>query len=210
MFERLCRDASITQPFHTGTTGPLLAEAVVQQAATNWKDSLVLPNTTNVTRWLLDHFISIDQTVHGITTYDRQPTLGEAGYNLGTSYYTGINHSMLPQLLQDASLQGAYARAWYDQRDTHSLPSYVAMANKQLVYYLTGATIRAYNHPLDATVDTKLQDYITSGTDITVAVFVLVGLSFLPAAVLVFVVKERVIKVSRRNLQYPTPFIGYA
>jgi hypothetical protein len=75
------------------------------------------------------------------------------------------------------------------------MPAYVSLASQSLQKALIGTTSQAYSHPFDATVDEDLQAYLDSGADLSVSVFVLLGLSFLPASVLVFLVKERVCKV---------------
>ncbi|EDQ90570.1 uncharacterized protein MONBRDRAFT_15980 [Monosiga brevicollis MX1] len=170
-----------------------LVSAAVEASAGLAEASLLLPDSTNVTEWLLKHFLLNDGTVHGAVTGDWQRFGNLAIRHVGSEAYLGPGAAPYPA---DAA---TFARAWFDMRDMHSLPAYLHVANQGLLQVLGNVSTTAYNHPLDATVDTKLQEYITSGTDITVAIFILFGLSFLPASVFVFIVKERVDRA--RHLQ---------
>jgi hypothetical protein len=85
------------------------------------------------------------------------------------------------------------------------MPAFVSQANRIQQEAAGQQRSQGYNHPLDASVDESVQAYLESGTDISVAIFVLFGLSFLPASVLVFLVKERVSKVSGSCPPPPLP-----
>ena len=103
--------------------------------------------------------------------------------------------SDLSQLRGNASLKGMYVRAWFDTLGPHSLPAYVNVVNNGVLKTLAGDTklhIETRNHPLNTSADSQLLDFINSGTDASVAVFVIFALSFIPASVLVFLVRERV------------------
>ena len=94
-------------------------------------------------------------------------------------------------------------RAWMDSRDEHSAPAYYNLASNAV---LRNATARAdvrivtYNYPLNDTFGRKLELYAHSTTDLTVAIFAIIALSFIPASCIVFLIHERMTKT--KHLQY--------
>lgn len=60
--------------------------------------------------------------------------------------------------------------------------------------------IDTYNYPLNKTGSTKTEEYLKSGTDLTVAINVIIALSFVPASFVVFLLGERV--SNAKHLQF--------
>lgn len=137
--------------------------------------------THNVTNFLLQHDKSDHGTIHTAITIDKQTNMMRTGSSLGDSKPKYFSQYFL--------------RAWFEPLGLHSLPSSLNLANTAVLRSIindSAATIHAYNHPLNTSIDTQLLDFIESGTDATVAIFIIFALSFIPASVLVFVVTERV------------------
>lgn len=94
----------------------------------------------------------------------------------------------------------------HDSRMTHALPTVVNAANTGLLRQAMNTTtvsITTSNHPLNYTLQDQLNKFNRQGTDLTVAIFAIAALSFVPASFLVFLVAERVSKVCRISSAVP-------
>ena len=91
---------------------------------------------------------------------------------------------------------------FYDNRHFHSLPAVVSVMNGALVRSVMGPqySIETINWPLNKSLDNKITDYLRSGTDLTVAINVIIALSFVPASFVVYLVNERISKA--KHLQF--------
>ena len=109
---------------------------------------------------------------------------------------------------------GCVTNLYYNPRVYHSLPAYISLANNALIQNYTAdpsIRIRTENHvlPLRAWRAAKTQRQLQTATDLTVAVFVIMAFSFVPASSLVFLVGER--ETGFKHLQFasgmtPAPF----
>ncbi|EGD73260.1 ABCA2 protein [Salpingoeca rosetta] len=152
----------------------------------------------NLTSFLLMH--SSDGLVsqrHGAATVDLQTNTAHTGAEFGSSQRASSSSASSSSSSATASgpWHGMFARAWFERIDLHSLPAYLNLVNNGVLKSLAGDSnlhIHAFNHPLNTSADTQLLNFIQSGTDASVAAFVIFALSFIPASVLVFLVSERV------------------
>ena len=87
-------------------------------------------------------------------------------------------------------------RSWFDNRHYHSLPTAVHLAHDAVLRANTNGTYNLFveNYPLNSTAEEKTQEYLESGTDLTVAINTILALSFVPASFVVFLISERVTK----------------
>jgi len=83
---------------------------------------------------------------------------------------------------------------WFDNRHYHSLPTAIHLTHQAILNANTNSTkrVNVFNHPLNSTADEKTQEYLESGTDLTVAINTIMALSFVPASFVVFLIAERV------------------
>lgn len=143
---------------------------------------------TNLTDWLLHHPRDWQSRINTIAGIGWQRNMSRAAYFEGTT----VDHFDTPR-------QGQYVKAWFDAEGyPHALAASINYANNGILRALTGnpqLVVRTYNHPLNTSVDARLEEYLDSGTDISVAIFVIFALSFIPASVLVYLVAERATQV---------------
>eukprot|EP00056_Hartaetosiga_gracilis_P022445 m.30486 g.30486 ORF g.30486 m.30486 type:complete len:2380 (+) comp9648_c0_seq1:54-7193(+) len=150
----------------------------------------------NVSNYLVRNNREFSGTHHGAVTAGRQQNMAMTGAEFGT-------HGTQSTASEGEPNKGAFVRGWFEALDTHSLPSFTNLANNVILKRLTknpNAHITTFNHPLNASLDTSLKEYIESGTSVSVAIFIIFALSFVPASVLVFLVHERVDKSKHLQL----------
>ena len=88
-------------------------------------------------------------------------------------------------------------RPWFDTRWLHALPAFMNLANNAILRAATGNSayaIDTLNWPLNKTIAARTKQYLTSGTDLTVAINILIAMAFIPASFAVFIVAERASK----------------
>ncbi|KAL4218636.1 ATP-binding cassette sub- A member 2 [Mactra antiquata] len=105
-----------------------------------------------------------------------------------------------------------YNQVWYNQKGYHSMPVYLNAINNALLRTAitqsgvnnqtepTKYGILLTNHPMKKTNNLLNSDYIQGGTDVLMAVFIIVAMSFVPASFVVLLVHERSIKA--KHLQF--------
>jgi hypothetical protein len=103
------------------------------------------------------------------------------------------------------SLMGSWDRVThhrYDNRHHHAMPVVLAMVDQAVLQANMGPgyTIDTINWPLNISMDNAIFNYLSSGTDLTVAINVIIALSFVPASFVLFLVNERVSKA--KHLQF--------
>eukprot|EP00050_Salpingoeca_kvevrii_P017794 m.68315 g.68315 ORF g.68315 m.68315 type:complete len:2462 (-) comp7733_c0_seq1:119-7504(-) len=94
-------------------------------------------------------------------------------------------------------------RAWFDSRWLHAMPVFQNLASNTILRAVTNSSqlrITTYNHPLNKSIEEKSEEYLDSGTDITVSIFIIIAMSFVPASFVVFLVAERASKA--KHLQF--------
>lgn len=86
-------------------------------------------------------------------------------------------------------------RTWYDPRYYHTLPGYLNLLNNAFLAQAGAhsASIETIDHPMPVKRKwvAHLEQRSNSATDLTVAIFILIAFSFVPASSLIFLVAER-------------------
>jgi ATP-binding cassette, subfamily A (ABC1), member 2 len=115
---------------------------------------------------------------------------------------TSVETDPVVQLSTNMPAGGIRAKGWYDNRHHHALPTITGMINSALMRETMNSsyTITTINHPLPRTIDSKISSYLRSGTDLTVAINVIIALSFVPASFVLYLVNERMSK--SKHLQF--------
>ncbi|WAR31434.1 ABCA2-like protein [Mya arenaria] len=129
-------------------------------------------------------------------------------------YTFGGDLSYVPEILKNKSNTGnadnivAMFAVWYNQKGYHSMPVYLntfhnALLRASLPSHMGDPAsygITLLNHPMKQTTNDFLNsDYIKGGTDVLMAIFVIVAMSFVPASFVVTLVHER--SVRAKHLQ---------
>ncbi|WAR31392.1 ABCA2-like protein [Mya arenaria] len=135
-------------------------------------------------------------------------------------YTFGGDLSYVPEILKNKSNTGNannivamfavkdHSKVWYNQKGYHSMPVYLntfhnALLRASLPSHLGDPAsygITLLNHPMKQTTNDFLNsDYIKGGTDVLMAIFVIVAMSFVPASFVVTLVHER--SVRAKHLQ---------
>ncbi|XP_078606520.1 ATP-binding cassette sub-family A member 2-like isoform X1 [Branchiostoma floridae x Branchiostoma japonicum] len=103
------------------------------------------------------------------------------------------------------------AKAWYNHKGYHSMPTYLNTLNNAILRANIPKSeqdlgnpaaygITVINHPMNETSTRLTSEYILQGTDVVIAIFIIVAMSFVPASFVVFLVFERSIKA--KHLQF--------
>ncbi|CAN7937253.1 unnamed protein product [Ixodes hexagonus] len=101
------------------------------------------------------------------------------------------------------SFEKKYVKVWYDNTGYHALPAYQnALSNAILRTMISNSSspldpssvgITVYNHPLHLSSDQLGKETIVSHVaEVGIAIVILMGLSFIPSRVVVYVVNERI------------------
>ncbi|XP_028966862.1 ATP-binding cassette sub-family A member 1 [Galendromus occidentalis] len=91
------------------------------------------------------------------------------------------------------SLDGEQVKVWYDNTAHHSLPIYQnQLTNAVLRRHFGNYTVRVVNHPLHLTHEQLGREtFLSRLADLGVALVILIGLGFIPASAVIYVVRER-------------------
>lgn len=100
------------------------------------------------------------------------------------------------------------AHIWFNQKGYHSMPVYANALNNAILRANLPKNkgnpaaygITLINHPMKHTNDLKDSDYMQGGTDVIMAIFIIIAMSFVPASFAVFLVHER--KIKAKHLQF--------
>eukprot|EP00058_Branchiostoma_floridae_P014632 XP_002600120.1 hypothetical protein BRAFLDRAFT_118238 [Branchiostoma floridae] len=109
------------------------------------------------------------------------------------------------------SMHGTTTKAWYNHKGYHSMPTYLNTLNNAILRANIPKSeqdlgnpaaygITVINHPMNETSTRLTSEYILQGTDVVIAIFIIVAMSFVPASFVVFLVFERSIKA--KHLQF--------
>ncbi|KAH3795730.1 hypothetical protein DPMN_149289, partial [Dreissena polymorpha] len=102
-----------------------------------------------------------------------------------------------------------FSQVWYNQKGFHSMPVYLNAMNNALlratlsIHKGDPATygITLVNHPMKQTANDYLNsDYINGGTDVLMAIFIIVAMAFVPASFVVTLVHERAVKAKHLQM----------
>jgi hypothetical protein len=182
LYDNGCQGLGNTMFYNNANSSPAANLVAATKAAAQTPATRFLPLGGNLTDVLLSTRADLDQSIHGGISVDVQTH--------GSSYNNNKNH--------------LYVRAWFDSRNIHSAPAYLNMAGNGLLRFATNNSadysIETTNWPLNYTLEIKAQKYLESATDLIVAIFTIIALSFVPASFVVFLVHERVTK--SKHLQF--------
>ncbi|XP_028910083.1 ATP-binding cassette sub-family A member 2 isoform X2 [Ornithorhynchus anatinus] len=100
------------------------------------------------------------------------------------------------------------AQVFYNNKGYHSMPTYLNTLNNAILRANLPKSkgnpatfgITVTNHPMNKTSASLSLDYLLQGTDVVIAIFVIVAMSFVPASFVVFLVAEKATKA--KHLQF--------
>ncbi|KAJ8285694.1 hypothetical protein GJAV_G00029870 [Gymnothorax javanicus] len=100
------------------------------------------------------------------------------------------------------------AQVLYNNKGYHSMPTYLNVLNNAILRANLPAAkgnpaaygITVTNHPMNRTSASLSLDYLLQGTDVVIAIFIIVAMSFVPASFVVFLVAEKSTKA--KHLQF--------
>ncbi|KAK3577511.1 hypothetical protein CHS0354_026468 [Potamilus streckersoni] len=100
------------------------------------------------------------------------------------------------------------AIVWYNNKGYHSMPVYLNTLNNAVLRANLPKSkgnpaaygITLINHPMNQTNNRLNMDYILQGSDVLIAIFIIVAMSFVPASFVVFLVYER--SINAKHLQF--------
>ncbi|KAG9470406.1 hypothetical protein GDO78_017820 [Eleutherodactylus coqui] len=100
------------------------------------------------------------------------------------------------------------AQAFYNNKGYHSMPVYLNALNNAILRANLPTSkgnraaygITVTNHPMNKTSASLSLDYLLQGTDVVIAIFIIVAMSFVPASFVVFLVAEKSTKA--KHLQF--------
>uniref|UniRef100_A0A8C5JNS6 ATP-binding cassette sub-family A member 2 n=1 Tax=Junco hyemalis TaxID=40217 RepID=A0A8C5JNS6_JUNHY len=97
---------------------------------------------------------------------------------------------------------------FYNNKGYHSMPTYLNALNNAILRANLPKSkgnpaaygITVTNHPMNKTSASLSLDYLLQGTDVVIAIFIIVAMSFVPASFVVFLVAEKATKA--KHLQF--------
>ncbi|XP_042819729.1 ATP-binding cassette sub-family A member 2 isoform X1 [Panthera tigris] len=100
------------------------------------------------------------------------------------------------------------AQVFYNNKGYHSMPTYLNSLNNAILRANLPRSkgnpaaygITVTNHPMNKTSASLSLDYLLQGTDVVIAIFIIVAMSFVPASFVVFLVAEKSTKA--KHLQF--------
>ncbi|XP_026960037.1 ATP-binding cassette sub-family A member 2 isoform X4 [Sagmatias obliquidens] len=100
------------------------------------------------------------------------------------------------------------AQVFYNNKGYHSMPTYLNSLNNAILRANLPKSkgspaaygITVTNHPMNKTSASLSLDYLLQGTDVVIAIFIIVAMSFVPASFVVFLVAEKATKA--KHLQF--------
>ncbi|KAG7480487.1 hypothetical protein MATL_G00056620 [Megalops atlanticus] len=100
------------------------------------------------------------------------------------------------------------AQVLFNNKGYHSMPTYLNVLNNAILRANLPAAkgnpaaygITVTNHPMNRTSASLSLDYLLQGTDVVIAIFIIVAMSFVPASFVVFLVAEKSTKA--KHLQF--------
>uniref|UniRef100_A0A670KMZ7 ATP-binding cassette sub-family A member 2 n=1 Tax=Podarcis muralis TaxID=64176 RepID=A0A670KMZ7_PODMU len=112
-----------------------------------------------------------------------------------------------PPMVQKIAVRRA-AQVYYNNKGYHSMPTYLNTLNNAILRANLPKTrgnpaaygITLTNHPMNKTSASLSLDYLLQGTDVVIAIFIIVAMSFVPASFVVFLVAEKSTKA--KHLQF--------
>ncbi|NWH72676.1 ABCA2 protein, partial [Piaya cayana] len=120
-------------------------------------------------------------------------------------------HCSLPLPIPSPSLLSPdtpLLQVFYNNKGYHSMPTYLNALNNAILRANLPKSkgnpaaygITVTNHPMNKTSASLSLDYLLQGTDVVIAIFIIVAMSFVPASFVVFLVAEKATKA--KHLQF--------
>ncbi|XP_004390763.1 ATP-binding cassette sub-family A member 2 [Trichechus manatus latirostris] len=112
-----------------------------------------------------------------------------------------------PPMVRKIAVRRA-AQVFYNNKGYHSMPTYLNSLNNAILRANLPKSkgnpaaygITVTNHPMNKTSASLSLDYLLQGTDVVIAIFIIVAMSFVPASFVVFLVAEKSTKA--KHLQF--------
>ncbi|XP_039200906.1 ATP-binding cassette sub-family A member 2 isoform X2 [Crotalus tigris] len=112
-----------------------------------------------------------------------------------------------PPMLRKIAVRST-AQVYYNNKGYHSMPTYLNALNNAILRANLPSSrgnraaygITLTNHPMNKTSASLSLDYLLQGTDVVIAIFIIVAMSFVPASFVVFLVSEKSTKA--KHLQF--------
>uniref|UniRef100_T1J7T4 ATP-binding cassette sub-family A member 2 n=1 Tax=Strigamia maritima TaxID=126957 RepID=T1J7T4_STRMM len=110
------------------------------------------------------------------------------------------------------------AKIWFNNKGYHSMSTYINTLNNAILRANLNASVKgqpaAYgitviNHPMVDTISISIRDKILQGTDVLIAIFIIVAMSFVPASFVLFLVYERFTKAKHLQTLSGVPPLIY-
>ncbi|XP_043914151.1 ATP-binding cassette sub-family A member 2 [Protopterus annectens] len=129
-------------------------------------------------------------------------TFGNVQKSIPTSFGTKA-----PPMVRKIAVRRA-AQVFYNNKGYHSMPTYLNVLNNAILRANLPKSkgnpaaygITLINHPMNKTSASLSLDYLLQGTDVVIAIFIIVAMSFVPASFVVFLVAEKSTKA--KHLQF--------
>ncbi|XP_039629926.1 ATP-binding cassette sub-family A member 2 isoform X3 [Polypterus senegalus] len=112
-----------------------------------------------------------------------------------------------PPMVRKIAVRRA-SQVFYNNKGYHSMPTYLNALNNAILRANLPKSkgnpaaygITVTNHPMNRTSASLSLDYLLQGTDVVIAIFIIVAMSFVPASFVVFLVAEKSTKA--KHLQF--------
>eukprot|EP00794_Sanderia_malayensis_P008047 gene8047-8909_t len=165
----------------------------------NTKDTLIDLTGRDVNEYLLkstDEFVK--RRYGGITVGDMLKYYPNTNFNANYSSRTASTSRNLSLGFSATGVQ-LNAKAWFNNKGYHSLPTYLNVLNNAIFRANLKPNqdpreygIVAYNHPMDFNKEQLGDETLMQGfADLLVSIFVIVALSFVPSSFVVYLVSDR-------------------
>ncbi|CAN7993624.1 unnamed protein product [Ixodes hexagonus] len=132
---------------------------------------------------------------------------GAFSFGLSRGYVPPSFGKDAPALFQKIAVREV-AKVWYNNKGYHAMPTYVNSINNAILRanlppekgHPSSYGITVINHPMTDTSFLLSKDQILQGTDVLIAIFIIVAMSFVPASFVLFLVYERYTKAKHLQI----------
>ncbi|CAN7944115.1 unnamed protein product, partial [Ixodes pacificus] len=132
---------------------------------------------------------------------------GAFSFGLSRAYVPPSFGKDAPALFQKIAVREV-AKVWYNNKGYHAMPTYVNSINNAILRanlppekgHPSAYGITVINHPMTDTSFLLSKDQILQGTDVLIAIFIIVAMSFVPASFVLFLVYERYTKAKHLQI----------
>ncbi|KFW65945.1 ATP-binding cassette sub-family A member 2, partial [Pygoscelis adeliae] len=142
-----------------------------------------------------EYLLSTSENLVGLSPHGALCSSHPSGSGPACSLATSHHSSLLLQV-------------FYNNKGYHSMPTYLNALNNAILRANLPKSkgnpaaygITVTNHPMNKTSASLSLDYLLQGTDVVIAIFIIVAMSFVPASFVVFLVAEKATKA--KHLQF--------